>query len=35
MLRVTMKLIRAWLNFQKARIRRWYNEKTGKNGCNE
>lgn len=35
MLRVTVKLIRAWLNFQKARIRRWYSEKTGKNSCDE
>lgn len=31
MLRVTMKLIKAWLNFQRAKIRRWYDEKISKN----
>ena len=33
MLRVTMKLIKAWLRFQRAKIRRWYNENIGKNSC--
>ena len=31
MIRVTAKLIKAWLNFQKAKIRRWHDEKVSKN----
>lgn len=35
MLRVTKKLIKAWLNLQRAKIRRWYDEKISKSGCDE
>lgn len=31
MIKVTVKLIKAWLNFQRAKIRRWHDEKVGKN----
>jgi hypothetical protein len=30
MLRVTVKLIKAWLNYQRAKIRRRYDEKVSK-----
>lgn len=32
MVRVTVKLIKAWLNFQRAKIRRWHDEKVSKRG---
>lgn len=35
MIRVTVKLIKAWLNMQRAKIRRWHDEKTGKRGSKE
>lgn len=30
MIKVTVKLIKAWLNFQRAKIRRWRDEKISK-----
>lgn len=33
MVRVTIKLIKAWLDFQRAKIRRWYDEKVSKRSC--
>ena len=33
MVRVTVKLIKAWLNFQRTKIRRWHDEKVGKRSC--
>lgn len=32
MIRVTVKLIKAWLNYIRAKIRRDFNEKVGKRG---
>lgn len=35
MIKVTVKLIKAWLDFQRAKIRRWHDEKISKRGSKE